>query len=520
MGMNLTRRAGLAAALAAPFVPHRAQAAGTANLVLESEALFLDPHFTTAAISRTFSTHVFDTLFATDEQGKAQPQMAEGHDRSADGLTWTIPLRGGLKWHDGAPVTAEDCVASLKRWAPRDSVGRLLLAATDAFEAKDPRTLVIRLKNPFPLVLETLGKPNALAPFIIPARLAAKPPEQRMSEVIGSGPFRFLPGEWRPGDSMVLERNPDYVPRAEPPSFLAGGKRVKLDRTVWKVMPDQATAAAALIANEIDYVQYTAFDWIDRLERTRGVELLGLGGPHMFQGNFRLNHAAPPFDDPAIRQVLWKLVDQTGIMQAIGVPDRFARNNCTSFWMCDAPLESKAGSDVFRFSVAEAKKELAATSYKGQPVIMMEVSGSISQTASMVLAQSLKDAGFTVDQQVMDWGTVLQRRARKEGWSMFSVYSNGFDMISPLTHFYTAASCADFPGWSCDQRIPKLMSDFASAPDQAARQRIADEIQRISFELAPSLMWGQFTIPASYRTHMKGLIRSSFPVFWEVEKTA
>jgi len=183
-------------------------------------------------------------------------------------------------------------------------------------------------------------------------------------------------------------------------------------------------------------------------------------------------------------------------------------------------LESKAGADVFRFSIEEAKKELAATSYSGQPVIMMEVSGSISQTASMVLAQAMQQAGFTVDEQVMDWGTVLQRRARRDGWGLFAVYSNGFDMISPLTHFYVAGTCADFPGWSCDERIPKLVTEFAAAPDHAARQRLADEIQRLSYELTPSVMWGQFTIPASYRTHMKGLIKSSFPMFWEVEKAA
>ena len=520
MARGFTRRTGLMTAGAAAMLPRMARAAGTATVVLESEALFLDPHFTTASISRTFASHVFDTLFATDEQGRIQPQMAEGYEKSADGLTWTFMLRSGLKWHDGAPVTAEDCVASLRRWGPRDAFGRLLFAATESLEAKDARSFVLKLKRPFPLVLETLGKPNAITPFIMPARLAAKPPEQRLSEIIGSGPFRFRPDLWRPGDSMVLERNPDYVPRDEPPSFLAGGKRVKLDQVVWKVLSDQATAAAALIANEIDYLQYTPFDWIDRLTKTRGVELLGLGGPHMFQGNFRLNHAAPPFDDPAVRRVLWKLVDQTAVMQAIGVPERFARNDCTSFWMCDAPLESKAGADVFRFSIEEAKKELAATSYSGQPGIMMEVSGSISQTASMVLAQAMQQAGFTVDEQVMDWGTVLQRRARRDGWGLFAVYSNGFDMISPLTHFYVAGTCADFPGWSCDERIPKLVTEFAAAPDHAARQRLADEIQRLSYELTPSVMWGQFTIPASYRTHMKGLIKSSFPMFWEVEKAA
>ncbi len=516
-----TRRGLLAtggAAIAAPRA--RAQASKVLNVVLESEAIILDPYATTAAITRSFGYHVFDTLFSMDEKGAIQPQMVARHDTSADGLTWRFTLRDGLRWHDGGAVTAADCVASLQRWMPKDAMGRLLLASTAGLDTDGTATIVLRLKEPFPLVLDVLGKPNAPVPFMLPERLARTPGDQRITEIIGSGPFRFRADLWRPGNSMVLERFDGYRPRPEPVDFLAGGKRVKIDQLVLRVMPDQATASSALMAGEVDYQQYVPFDLIPRLERARNVKLMPLGGLHMFQGNFRLNHAAAPFDDPAVRQVLWKLVDQHAILQAIGVPRGFGLDACPGFFMCGGPLDSAEGTGAFRYDVAAAREALRRTGYAGQKVVMLEVSGSISQTASMVLAQALKEAGFAVEQQVMDWGTVLARRGRRDGWSLFSVYSNGIDMISPLTHFYVSNACADYPGWSCDNRIPPLLAQFTRASSLDDRKRIAAQVQAISFDLAPSITWGQFTIPAAYRTSLAGLPQSSFPMFWEVDRTS
>lgn len=510
---------GTALAASGLIRPPEARAASQLNLVLESEVVILDPYMTTAAITRTFGFHIFDTLYAMDGQGRIQPQMVESHTTSADRLTWNFTLRPGMKFHDGSPVTSTDVVLSLQRWMPKDALGRMLRDAHESLTTKGTLGFELVLKRPFPLVLDVLGKPNAPVPFILPERLARTSGDTRITEIIGSGPFRFRPDQWRPGNYMVLEKFPDYVPRRETPDFLSGGKVVKVDSLSLRVMPDQATGATALLANEIDYQQYVPFDWIPRLERSRDVKLLSLGGLHQFQGNFRLNHAAPPFDDPAVRRVLWKLVDQNTVLQAIGVPERFRAPQCTSFWMCDAPYSTDAGAEGAKYSIAEARAELAKTSYAGQPVQFLQVAGSISQTAAQVLVQNMKQAGFTVDEQQMDWGTVLARRARRDGWSMFAVYSNGVDMITPLTHFYIASTCADFPGWSCDERIPRLTQDFANAETPAERQRLTAEIQRLSYELTPSVMWGQFTIPAAYRTSLSGLMESSFPIFWNVEKT-
>jgi len=523
-GPSPSRRGLVAGALALPALAalpraalsQPARAPGSVTAVLESEVVVLDPHATTAAITRSFGYQVFDTLFAQDSKGAIQPQMARSHATSPDGLEWRVTLRDGLAFHDGAPVTAADCVASLRRWAARDSLGRMLLAATREMRAESADTFAILLKEPFPLMLEVLGKPNAPVPFIMPARILPEG-EARITEIIGSGPFTFQREGWRTGDRMVLRRNAAYLPRAEPPDFLAGGKAVKIEELILKTMPDDSTGANALAAGEIDYMQYLPFDFLAPLGRNREVRLMGLKGIDMFQGNFRLNHASGPFADPAVRKVMWKLVDQKATMDAIGIPAQFRVENCPSFWMCDAPLQSEAGAGIARFDPDAAKAELARTNYRGEPVIVLAVNGSISQTASQVLAAAMKKAGFTVDEQVMDWGTVLARRARPDGWGLFPVYANGVDMVSPLNHFYVANNCSDYPGRSCDASITALLQDFARAPDAAARKPIADRIQAAAYELTPSVMWGQFSRPAGYRARLRNLIPSSFPMFWQVE---
>ena len=512
---------GAAGAVATVAPRQAAQAASMPfTVVLESEVVILDPHMTTAAITRTFGYHVFDTLFSMDSTGRVHPQMVGEYSAAQNGLSWSFTLRDGLKWHDGTDVTASDCVASLRRWGKLDSLGRMLLAAADTIAADGPRRFSIALNQPFPLMLDVLGKPNAPVPFMMPARVMQAAGAGRITEVVGSGPFVFRPDQWRAGDSMVLGRNVAYPPRQEPPDFLSGGKTVHVDEVVLRVMPDQATGANALMAGEIDYMQFLPFDLLGPLAKADGVKLMELSGPDMYQGNFRLNHASGPFADPAVRRVLWKLVNQDDVLTAIGVPDRFRLKSCPSYFMCGTPLGTSAGAEVARFSVEDAKAELARTNYRGEPVVMLQVNGSISQTAGNVLAQNMKQAGFTVDEQLMDWGTVLSRRAKREGWSLFPVYSNGADMDSPLTHFYITNNCADYPGWSCDPAITPLLRQFASTDIVSDRQAIAAKIQAAAYESVPSVMWGQFAIPAGYRSRVRDLVPSAFPMLWNVRIAA
>jgi peptide/nickel transport system substrate-binding protein len=189
--------------------------------------------------------------------------------------------------------------------------------------------------------------------------------------------------------------------------------------------------------------------------------------------------------------------------------------------MCNTPLSTTAGSAAATTSVADARAELQKTGYHGEPVVMMIASDNpVIVAAASVISQAMKQAGFNVDEQNMDWGTVLARRAKKEGWAMFPVYSSGFDMASPLTHFYVSNNCVDYPGWSCDSRISKLLPEFAAAATPEDQRKVAAEIQTVEYETVPSVMWGQFTEPAAYSKTLTGLIQSSIPIFWGVDKAS
>src|SRR6201987_1736798 len=256
----------LSAALTSQAMTSQAIAAATKTItaVMHSDLRVIDPGFTTAYITRDHGYMVYDTLLATDSNFKIQPQMADWKV-SDDKLTYTFTLRDGLKWHDGAPVTAEDCVASLKRWGKRDGMGQKLMDFTASLEATDAKTITLKLKEPYGLVLEAIGKPSSVVPFMMPKRLAETPPGQQIKEQIGSGPFKFVPAEFQPGVKAVYVKNPDYVRRKEPASWTSGGKVVKVDRVEWITMPDAQTAVNALQSGDIDFIESVPFDFVKTL---------------------------------------------------------------------------------------------------------------------------------------------------------------------------------------------------------------------------------------------------------------
>jgi len=172
--------------------------AKTLTAVMHSDLRILDPTFTGAYITRDHGYMVYDTLLATDANFNIQPQMADWKV-SDDKLTYTFTLRDGLKWHDGSPVTAEDCVASLRRWSEKETMGQTLMDFTASLEATDENTITLKLKEPYALVLESIGKPSSIVPFMMPRRLAETPPGQQIPEQIGSGPFKFVKAEFQPG---------------------------------------------------------------------------------------------------------------------------------------------------------------------------------------------------------------------------------------------------------------------------------------------------------------------------------
>ncbi|MCZ7657484.1 MAG: ABC transporter substrate-binding protein [Xanthobacteraceae bacterium] len=524
--MRLNRRTFVGGALAAPFLakPGFGQAKGKVLRVIpHADLKNIDPIWTTAYISRNHGYMVFDTLFALDASLAPKPQMVESWEASADKKTWTFTLREGLSFHNGQPVTAEDCVASLQRWGKRDGMGQSLFASVESLTAKDKKTFEMKLSRPFGLVLEAIGKISSNVPFMMPKALAETDPFKQIPESIGSGPFMFKKDEWVPGSKVVYVKNPNYVPRKEPVSGASGGKVAKVDRVEWLYIPDSTTAMNALISGEVDYYEQVPGDLAPVLAKAPGIKLDVLD-PLGSQGMMRFNHVAKPTDNALVRRAVIQAIKQQDVLAAsVGNPQFY--KICEAYFPCGSPLESNAGLDMIRpTSLDAAKKTLKESGYNGEKVVILQPSDiPISNAFALVVGKACRDIGMNVDIQAMDWSSVTSRRAKKDpieqgGWNMFPTWWIGGDLLNPLI---SAAMIADpnkaWPGWPNDKKMEELRAQFATAASVDEQKKIAAEVQKRAIEIGTHANLGTFFVPVGYRENVKGMIPSPVQFFWNME---
>ena len=399
----------LAAASVAGLLGPMTVQAETLKAVMNSDLKILDPIWTTAYVQRGFGYMVWDTLFALDEKLQVQPEMVDKWEVSPDKLTWTFTLREGLVWSDGAPVTAEDCIQSIKRWGARDSMGQKMLASVADFEAVDARTFRMKMKEPYGLVLESLGKPSANVPFMMPKRVAETDPftQIKAEDVIGSGPFVFIAKEWKPGEKVVFVKNPTYKPRAEPPSGLAGAKIAKVDRIEWIWIPDAQTQVAALQSGEVDMLEQPSPDLLPLMAKDKNIRLFD-ANPLGNQYALRFNTLFKPFDNPKIRHAAMVAFNQEDFLKAtIGDPKYY--KVCKAVFVCGASLASDEGmAEVLNANAAKAKQLLQEAGYDGTPVELLQSTDlTVLTNMAPVAKAQLEAAGFKVNIQSMDWQTLV-----------------------------------------------------------------------------------------------------------------
>src|SRR3954469_6271981 len=386
----------------------------TLKVVMHSDLKILDPIWTTAYIVRNHGYLIYDQLFALDAKLEPQPQMVDSWTVSDDKLTWTFKLRDGLKWHDGTPVTTADVLPSIKRFTDKDVQGGLLAKVTQSMTAVDDRTFQIALKEPFGLVLKTLAKSASVPLFVMPKRVAELPVSQQLADTTGSGPFIFKKDEWKPGEKVVYVRNPDYAPRKEPPSGLAGAKVAKLDRVEWISIPDGQTAINALLTGEVDMLEEPAHDLLPILEKDKNVEIVTLN-PLGSTYVFRFNWKQPPFDNLKIRRAAEYALNQPDFLKAaIGDPRYF--KECRAMFGCGATFETSAGADgILQSNFEESKKLLKEAGYDGKPIVVLQTTDIPVPSNLAPLASTMREkGGFKVDVQSMDWKTQVTRRAKKD----------------------------------------------------------------------------------------------------------
>lgn len=500
-----------------------AAAQSTLKVVMHSDLKIIDPIWASAQISRTHGYLVYDTLFALDGDLKPQPQMVDAWTVDPAGLVYTFTLRDGLAWHDGTPVTSEDCIASLKRWGSRDVMGIKLMAHVKELSAPDARTIRLELKRPYGLVLESLAKPAGIVPFMMPKRVADAPATQQIKDPIGSGPFMFKGDEWRPGDRVVYVRNPRYVPRREPPANFAGGKVAKVDRVEWISIADPQTAVNALENGEVDALESVAHDLLPLVEKRRGIDVQR--GAYANQYSLRPNWLHPPFSDPRMRLALGYAIDQKEFLEASVGDPKFWRL-CKTYFGCGTPLASDDGTNgLLEGNVEKARALLKEAGYDGRPIVVLQVSdiASLAKLGPVAKAQ-LERAGFKVDLRPADWQTHLARVMRKEppedrGWNVTLASIGVLDVVNPVTSLFLNSACDKASvGWPCDARTEELRNAFALEPDAAKRKAIALQIQERAMTLGTYYPLGEWYSASAVSTRTKGWIRPpSTTAFWNVE---
>lgn len=499
--------------------------AKTVTAVMNSDLRVLDPHITTSLTTRHHGYMIYDTLLATDADLQVRPQMADW-SVSADALTFTFTLRDGLAWHDGSPVTAEDCVASLKRWASRDAMGKSLLARTASLTAADAKTVVLQLKEPYSLVLESIAKPGAMVPFMMPKRIAETPSDTAVTEYIGSGPFKFVQSEYQPGVKTVYVKNENYKPRNEPASGTAGGKVAKVDRVEWVSMPDTQTAMSALQAGEIDFLEYPSYDMVPILKQD---ENLIVHATNKFGAQYygRMNFIHPPFDNQKIRRAAMLAFNQRDFMQAaIGNPEFYRL--CGAVFGCGTPFESTVGSQslVDGGGLEEAKKLLSEAKYDGTPVVIMAPTDIASlKTQPMVAAEALRAAGFTVKLESMDFQSSIIRRNNQAkptdgGWNLFFSGQPIPDAWNPVVHvgMNAAGKANGWVGWADDPELLALRNAFIGA-QPSEQKAIAEKIQARVLDQVIYIPIGEAVTPSVWRKSLTGVLDGpASPVFWNINK--
>ncbi|MBW0005795.1 MAG: ABC transporter substrate-binding protein [Hyphomicrobiales bacterium] len=493
---------------------------------MQGDLRSLDPIWTTANISSYHGALIYDTLFGVDANDKPQPQMVESFGTSDDQLTWTFKLRDGLGFHDGSPVTAADCVASIRRWAVRDGAGQHMFLRVKDIGAKDDKTFAITFSEPYPLILDAFAKAGTPVLYIMRKKDAETDPMQQITEHVGSGPFIFNTNETKQGAFYVYDRNAKYRPRSEPASGMAGGKIAKLDRVIWENVADDQTAIAALQNGEIDFYELPPIDLIDQLEADKNihVEVLNKSGQIVW---CRMNWLYPPFNNVKARQAMLYLVNQNDVMKAAFGNPKYYRA-CASYFGCGTPMENDENTEWFKEA---PNKEKAAqlfkeSGYDGRPIVILQPTNfAVFNTADQLLAQWLREIGVNAELAASDWGGVVTRRANREppekgGWNIFVTSASGAAFGNPITLVgHQANGEKGWFGWPSDETHEKLRDKWAKAQPQD-RLAVAKEIQRNAWNFVPHVYMGLYLQPAAMRANVKGVIGMPELIpFWNIEKT-
>ena len=486
----------------------QAQAGGAIRVATNAEPTTFDWTSSTATATRLVAWHVFEGLFAIDQQYAVRPLLAQGYAVSDDGLRYTIKLRPGLKFHNGQPVTADDVIASLSRWGRLSSGGLETFKYVKGLRAVDAATVEIALSSPFTPLITSLGDPKQSA-VIVPKAIAERAGLKPLEELVGTGPYIFK--KWTPGQEIVLARNPAYASRPENWGGITGRKVAYADEIHFFPVTDPQVRLAGVSTGQYDLALELPPDLYPKVHANRRltsdiVKVFSWTG-------VVFNKARGPFTDMRLRQAVLYAMKDADLMAAAAGPKEFWQLDPGLFFPEQRDVYSRAGGDVYNHqNLDKAKALLREAAYKGQKIVVMSTKDyTWNNNTAQVLVPEMQAAGFTVDSQVYDWPTLLSRRTKPE---MFDIFLTGFSpSIDPTGVIFFGKT---WPGWYKSDAMDAALAQWARTPATAldARRKVMDQIQTIFYTEVPVAKVGnQFGLEV-YNDHLRGYTGYFDVRFW------
>ncbi len=480
---------------------------GVLHIATNAEPGTLDWTASTATATRLVAWHIYETLFALDRNYDVKPQLAEGYSVSADGLHYTIRLRKGITFHNGQPMTADDAVASLERWGQLSGGGRETFKFVKHVTKVDASTVLIDLVRVFTPLIANIGDPKQAA-IIMPKSLAQAAGVQPVKDYIGTGPYMFQ--KWEQGHQIVIVRNPKYASRAEDWGGITGKKVAYADEIDFFPVRDDQVRFAGVTTGQYDLALELQADLYPQVKAN---PRLTADIVKVFSWRAAIfNKSRPPFNDARMRLAVLSAIKPADLMASVG-PKDFWNLDPALFFPEQTGLYSTVGSDMYNHqNLEKAKALMKEAGYSGQKIVLMATKDyTWNYNLSQVLAPQLQAAGFAVDEQVYDWPTMLNRRAKKDGWDIFLTgFSPSFD---PTAVIFFAST---WPGFYESKAMDDLLSKWGQTPasDGAARKALMNQIQTVFYKEVPVAKFGNEYGLEVYNDHLHGYA-SYFDVrFW------
>ncbi|GGA22959.1 ABC transporter substrate-binding protein [Psychrobacillus lasiicapitis] len=452
----------------------------TLKVAYASDPDTLDWSYTGASPTRDVAWHIFEMLFALDNDFAIQPMLAESYEVNEDRTLYTIKVREGVKFHDGSVLTAEDVVASIERWGKISSVGKTTFTHIESVTATSENEVQVKLLEPYNSLLADFAAPKS-ALMIIPAKVAEAAGEQPLKpeHLIGNGPYAFE--KWDRGQEIVVKKFADYSAREEEDwGGLTGKKTAYFNEIKFMIVKDPQVILNGLKTGLYDYGQSIPTDLNEVVASTPNVD------PVTYMNGYSTitpDKSEAPFNDIKVRQALNHALDKKVIAEATYGSEEFYQLDGALFVPKQVELYSDKGSDDYlAYDKELAKKLLEESSYNGETLKVVYSSNSEEYNKiAQVAKQQLEEVGFKVELISYEWATYLEKWGDPANWDLVVIgWSTRFspNELGMLVPNIQSSGWYESPRWS------DLIAQWGEAETEEQQKEILTEMnQTVNDEL-------------------------------------